>query len=269
MLSSRMMRSRRFFPGSLVFVLLWGAGSLFLWEVTRSFSMIQPVHGPFVALLLFLSVVSAVYFLLSLGFYFQDREVMEVPGRWIVFALLCLVILAYLAVSLLVIWVGLREARWDESWSVIPHCYFGFEQRAEEAEAWNWGPLLLVGGVLLVSLVCNMSYLPVRLRLAQEKGYDMSSVWNMTAGVAELLLILLGLARPMLYGLLGAMLLLPFCFRISKLGVLHAFLFTLFQPFMLLDSSLGRMKWVATAMPTTDLTPVEFRSRVSGLRQTV
>ena len=97
MLSSSMMRSRRFFPGSLVFVLLWGAVSLFLWEVTRSFSMIQPVHGPFVALLLFLSAASAVYFLLSLGFYFQDREVMEVPGRWIVFALLCLVILAYLA----------------------------------------------------------------------------------------------------------------------------------------------------------------------------
>ncbi len=269
MLSSSMMRSRRFFPGSLVFVLLWGAVSLFLWEVTRSFSMIQPVHGPFVALLLFLSAASAIYFLLSLGFYFQDREVMEVPGRWIVFALLCLVILAYLAVSLLVIQVGLREARWDESWSVIPHRYFGFEQRAGEAEAWNWGPLLLVGGVLLVSLVCNMLYLPVRLRLAQEKGYDMSSVWNMAASVAELLLILLGLARPMLYGLLGAMLLLLFCFRISRLGVLHAFLFTLLQPFMLLDSSLGRMKWVATAMPTTDLTPVEFRSRVSGLRQTV
>ena len=121
MLSSGMMRSRRFFPGSLVFVLLWGAVSLFLWEVTRSFSMIQPVHGPFVALLLFLSAASAVYFLLSLGFYFQDREVMEVPGRWIVFALVCLVILAYLAVSLLVIQVGLREARWDESWGVIPH----------------------------------------------------------------------------------------------------------------------------------------------------
>ena len=239
MLSSSMMRSRRFFPGSLVFVLLWGAVSLFLWEVTRSFSMIQPVHGPFVALLLFLSAASAVYFLLSL------------------------------AVSLLVIQVGLREARWDESWSVIPHRYFGFEQRAGEAEAWNWGPLLLVGGVLLVSLVCNVLYLPARLRLAQEKGYDMSSVWNMAASVAELLLILLGLARPMLYGLLGAMLLWLFCFRISRLGVLHAFLFTLFQPFMLLDSSLGRMKWVATAMPTTDLTPVEFRSRVAGLRQTV
>ena len=99
MLSSGMMRSRRFFPGSLVFVLLWGAVSLFLWEVTRSFSMIQPVHGPFVALLLFLSAASALYFLLSLGFYFQDREVMEAPGRWIVFALVCLVILAYLAVS--------------------------------------------------------------------------------------------------------------------------------------------------------------------------
>lgn len=92
MLSSSMMRSRRFFPGSLVFVLLWGAVSLFLWEVTRSFSMIQPVHGPFVALLLFLSAASALYFLLSLGFYFQDREVMEVPGRWIVFALLCAVL---------------------------------------------------------------------------------------------------------------------------------------------------------------------------------
>ena len=115
MLFSSMMGSRRFFPGSLLFVLLWGGISLFLWEVTRSFSMIQPAHGPFVALLLFLSAASAVYFLLSLGFYFQDREVMEVPGRWIVFALLCLAILAYLAVSLLVIQVGLKEARWDES----------------------------------------------------------------------------------------------------------------------------------------------------------
>ena len=122
---------------------------------------------------------------------------MEVPGRWIVFALVCLVILAYLAVSLLVIQVGLREARWDESWGVIPARYFGSEGRSQGEGAWHWGPLLAV------------------------------------------------------------------------LGVLHAFLFTLFQPFMLLDSSLGRMKWVATAMPATDLTPVEFRSRVSGLRQTV
>lgn len=269
MLSSSMMRSRRFFPGSLVFVLLWGGISLFLWEVTRSFSMIQPAHGPFVALLLFLSAASAVYFLLSLGFYFQDREVMEVPGRWIVFALLCLVILAYLAVSLLVIQVGLREARWDESWGVIPARYFGYEGRSQGEGVWHWGPLLAVLGVLLVSLVCNVLYLPARMQVAREKGYDMNSVWNTAASVAELLLILLGLARPMLYGLLGAMLLLLFLFRISRLGVLHAFLFTLFQPFMLLDSSLGRMKWVATAMPTTDLTPVEFRSRVSGLRQTV
>ena len=269
MLSSSMMRSRRFFPGSLVFVLLWGAVSLFLWEVTRSFSMIRPVHGPFVALLLFLSAASAVYFLLSLGFYFQDREVMEVPGRWIVFALLCLVILAYLAVSLLVIQVGLREARWDESWSVIPARYFGYEGRSQGEGVWHWGPLLAVLGVLLVSLVCNVLYLPARMRVAREKGYDMGSVWNMAASVAELLLLLLGLARPMLYSLLGAMLLLLFCFRIPKLGALHAFLFTLFQPFMLLDSSVGKMKWVATAMPTTDLTPVEFRSRVSGLRQTV
>ena len=269
MLSSSMMRSRRFFPGSLVFVLLWGGISLFLWEVTRSFSMIQPAHGPFVALLLFLSAASAVYFLLSLGFYFQDREVMEVPGRWIVFALLCLVILAYLAVSLLVIQVGLKEARWDESWGVIPARYFGYEGRSQGEGPWHWRPLLAVLGVLLVSLVCNVLYLPARMQVAREKGYDMNSVWNTAASVAELLLILLGLARPMLYGLLGAMLLLLFLFRISRLGVLHAFLFTLFQPFMLLDSSLGRMKWVATAMPTTDLTPVEFRSRVSGLRQTV
>ena len=269
MLSSSMMRSRRFFPGSLVFVLLWGGISLFLWEVTRSFSMIQPAHGPFVALLLFLSAASAVYFLLSLGFYFQDREVMEVPGRWIVFALLCLVILAYLAVSLLVIQVGLKEARWDESWGVIPARYFGYEGRSQGEGPWHWRPLLAVLGVLLVSLVCNVLYLPARMQVAREKGYDMNSVWNTAASVAELLLILLGLARPMLYGLLGAMLLLLFLFRISRLGVLHAFLFTLFQHFMLLDSSLGRMKWVATAMPTTDLTPVEFRSRVSGLRQTV
>lgn len=264
-----MMRERRFLPGSLVFVLLWGAVSLFLWEVTRSFSMIQPVHGPFVALLLFFSAASAVYFLLSLGFYFQDREVMEVPGRWIVFALVCLVILAYLAVSLLVIQVGLREARWDESWGVIPARYFGYEGRSQGEGVWHWGPLLAVLGVLLVSLVCNVLYLPARMRVAREKGYDMGSVWNMAASVAELLLLLLGLARPMLYSLLGAMLLLLFCFRIPKLGALHAFLFTLFQPFMLLDSSVGKMKWVATAMPTTDLTPVEFRSRVSGLRQTV
>ena len=269
MLFSSMMGSRRFFPGSLLFVLLWGGISLFLWEVTRSFSMIQPAHGPFVALLLFLSAASAVYFLLSLGFYFQDREVMEVPGRWIVFALVCLVILAYLAVSLLVIQVGLKEARWDESWGVIPARYFGYEGRSQGEGAWHWGPLLAVLGVLLVSLVCNVLYLPARMQVAREKGYDMNSVWNMAASVAELLLILLGLARPVLYGLLGAMLLLLFLFRISRLGVLHAFLFTLFQPFMLLDSSLGRMKWVATAMPATDLTPVEFRSRVSGLRQTV
>lgn len=269
MLFSGMMGSRRFFPGSLLFVLLWGGISLFLWEVTRSFSMIQPAHGPFVALLLFLSAASAVYFLLSLGFYFQDREVMEVPGRWIVFALVCLVILAYLAVSLLVIQVGLREARWDESWGVIPARYFGYEGRSQGEGVWHWGPLLAVLGVLLVSLVCNVLYLPARMQVAREKGYDMNSVWNTAASVAELLLILLGLARPMLYGLLGAMLLLLFLFRISRLGVLHAFLFTLFQPFMLLDSSLGRMKWVATAMPATDLTPVEFRSRVSGLRQTV
>ena len=269
MLFSSMMGSRRFFPGSLLFVLLWGGISLFLWEVTRSFSMIQPAHGPFVALLLFLSAASAVYFLLSLGFYFQDREVMEVPGRWIVFALVCLVILAYLAVSLLVIQVGLREARWDESWGVIPARYFGYEGRSQGEGAWHWGPLLAVLGVLLVSLVCNVLYLPTRMQVAREKGYDMNSVWNTAASVAELLLILLGLARPVLYGLLGAMLLLLFLFRISRLGVLHAFLFTLFQPFMLLDSSLGRMKWVATAMPATDLTPVEFRSRVSGLRQTV
>ncbi len=269
MLFSGMMGSRRFFPGSLLFVLLWGGISLFLWEVTRSFSMIQPAHGPFVALLLFLSAASAVYFLLSLGFYFQDREVMEVPGRWIVFALVCLVILAYLAVSLLVIQAGLKEARWDDSWGVIPARYFGYEGRSQGEGAWHWGPLLAVLGVLLVSLVCNVLYLPARMQVAREKGYDMNSVWNTAASVAELLLILLGLARPMLYGLLGAMLLLLFLFRISRLGVLHAFLFTLFQPFMLLDSSLGRMKWVATAMPATDLTPVEFRSRVSGLRQTV
>ena len=269
MLFSSMMGSRRFFPGSLLFVLLWGGISLFLWEVTRSFSMIQPAHGPFVALLLFLSAASAVYFLLSLGFYFQDREVMEVPGRWIVFALVCLVILAYLAVSLLVIQVGLKEARWDESWDVIPARYFGYEGRSQGEGAWHWGPLLAVLGVLLVSLVCNVLYLPARMQVAREKGYDMNSVWNTAASVAELLLILLGLARPVLYGLLGAMLLLLFLFRISRLGVLHAFLFTLFQPFMLLDSSLGRMKWVTTAMPATDLTPVEFRSRVSGLRQTV
>ena len=62
MLSSSMMRSRRFFPGSLVFVLLWGAVSLFLWEVTRSFSMIQPVHGPFVALLLFFLIGGEILF---------------------------------------------------------------------------------------------------------------------------------------------------------------------------------------------------------------
>ena len=194
---------------------------------------------------------------------------MEVPGRWIVFALLCLVILAYLAVSLLVIQVGLKEARWDESWGVIPARYFGYEGRSQGEGAWHWGPLLAVLGVLLVSLVCNVLYLPARMQVAREKGYDMNSVWNTAASVAELLLILLGLARPVLYGLLGSCF---YCCSVSAFpgwGCCTPFCSPCFKPFMLLDSSLGRMKWVATAMPATDLTPVEFRSRVSGLRQTV
>lgn len=130
--------------------------------------------------------------------------------------------------------------------------------------------LLWAGGILLFCLICNMIYLPIRLRVAKEKGYDTDSIGNLLASVAILLLVILSLAKPSLYWWLGALLLvLLLAVRIPKLGLLHSLLFTLFQPFALLDSGLSKVKLLSTSVSTTSAISSEMKARSAGLHQTI
>ena len=66
--------------------------------------------------------------------------------------------------------------------------------------------------------------------------------------MALLLLALMGLAKPSLYLWMAALLLVLLVIRIPKLGMKYALLFTIFQPFAILDSGMQRAKFVSSGM---------------------
>ena len=201
--------------------------------------------------------------------------------KWGLFVFLCLLALLYLVISLSVIFPAFSQARWDEGASQAISRYFDFSFGKEKKPSarltphdpedvkWHWDMLLWAGGILLFCLICNMIYLPIRLRVAKEKGCDTDSIGNLLASVAILLLVILGLAKPSLYWWLGGLLLVLLAVRIPKLGLLHALLFTLFQPFALLDSSLSKVKLLSTSVSTTSAISGEMKARSAGLHQTI
>ena len=281
MFIDKKMSNRSFVPTNIISLLLLGIVSLVLWEFTRSSSLIRPAHGPFLALMVVLSLFCTIYCLVSFGFYFYDHDFSSPRKKWGLFVFLCLLALLYLVISLSVIFPAFSEARWDEGASQAISRYFDFSLGKEKEPSarltphdpedvkWHWDMLLWAGGILLFCLICNIIYLPIRLRVAKEKGYDTESIGNLLASVAILLLVLLGLAKPSLYWWLGGLLLVLLAVRIPRLGPLHALLFALFQPFALLDSGLSKVKLLSTSVSTTSAISSEMKARSAGLHQTI
>lgn len=281
MFLDKKMSNRSFVPTNVLSLLLLGIVSLVLWEFTRSSSLIRPVHGPFLVLMVVLSLLCTAYCLAGVGFYFYDHDFSSPRKKWGLFVFLCVLILLYLFMSLSVIFPAFSEARWNEGVSQVANRYFDFSFGKEEESSahlpphdpedvkWHWEMLLWAGGILLFCLICNMIYLPIRLRVAKEKGYDTDSIGNLLASVAILLLALLGLAKPSLYWWLGGLVLVLLAVRIPRLGLLHALLFTLFQPFALLDSGLSKVKLLSTSVSTTSAISGEMKARSAGLHQTI
>ena len=83
-----------------------------------------------------------------------------------------------------------------------------------------------------------------------------------------LLLALMGLAKPSLYLWMGALLLVLLVVRIPKLGVKCALLFTIFQPFAILDSGFQRAKFISSGMYFGRFVTGEMQARLTSLQQT-
>ena len=121
--------------------------------------------------------------------------------------------------------------------------------RSRQISALCWALILAAG---LVARYYPVRGLPTPLRV----------------GVA-VVLVILGLAKPSLYWWLGGLLLVLLVVRIPRLGPLHALLFTLFQPFALLDSGLSKVKLLSTSVSTTSAISSEMKARSAGLHQTI
>ena len=90
MFIDKKMSNRSFVPTNIISLLLLGIVSLVLWEFTRSSSLIRPAHGPFLALLVVLSLFCTIYCLVSFGFYFYDHDFSSPRKKWGLFVFLCL-----------------------------------------------------------------------------------------------------------------------------------------------------------------------------------
>lgn len=287
MFRMKMMSNRRFVPTNFIFILILGFLSLVLWETTRFFGRVQPAYGPLMVLMLVLSSLVLVYFAVSFILYLYDHAFSEPWKRWAAILAVGLVVVVYMVSSFVGILPSFNYVHWSENWGEVAQRYsYSFadnanpnghmiaeEQQHKEAlreywGTWNWKYLLLFVAVVAVCLVADILFLPLRVYAAREKGYDSDSLGNTAASVALLLLALMGLAKPSLYLWMAALLLVLLVIRIPKLGVKYALLFTIFQPFAILDSGMQRAKFVSSGMYLSPFVTGEMQARMTGLQQT-
>lgn len=287
MFRMKMMSNRRFVPTNFIFILILGFLSLVLWETTRFFGRVQPAYGPLMVLMLVLSSLVLVYFAVSFILYLYDHAFSEPWKRWAAILAVGLVVVVYMVSSFVGILPSLNYVHWSEDWGEVAQRYsYSFadnanpnghmiaeEQQHKEAlreywGTWNWKYLLLFVAVVAVCLVADILFLPLRVYAAREKGYDSDSLGNTAASVALLLLALMGLAKPSLYLWMAALLLVLLVIRIPKLGMKYALLFTIFQPFAILDSGMQRAKFVSSGMYLSPFVTGEMQARMTGLQQT-
>ena len=287
MFRMKMMSNRRFVPTNFIFILILGFVSLVLWETTRFFGRVQPAYGPLMVLMLVLSSLVLVYFGVSFILYLYDHAFSDPWKRWAAMIAVGIVVVVYLLSSILGILPALDYVHWSEDWGEVAQRYsYSFEidpnpssrEIAEEQQhkealreywgTWNWKYLLLFVAVVAVCLVCHILFLPLRIYVAREKGYDSDSLGNTAASVALLLLALMGLAKPSLYLWMAALLLVLLVVRIPKLGLKYALLFTIFQPFAILDSGMQRAKFFSSGMYFSPFVTGEMQARMTGLQQT-
>lgn len=287
MFRMKMMSNRRFVPTNFIFILILGFLSLVLWETTRFFGRVQPAYGPLMVLMLVLSSLVLVYFAVSFILYLYDHAFSEPWKRWTAILAVGLVVVVYMVSSFVGILPSLNYVHWSEDWGEVAQRYsYSFadnanpnghmiaeEQQHKEAlreywGTWNWKYLLLFVAVVAVCLVADILFLPLRVYAAREKGYDSDSLGSTAASVALLLLALMGLAKPSLYLWMAALLLVLLVIRIPKLGMKYALLFTIFQPFAILDSGMQRAKFVSSGMYLSPFVTGEMQARMTGLQQT-
>ena len=224
---------------------------------------------------------------MSFILYLYDHAFSAPWKRWAAMIAVGLVVVVYLLSSILGILPALDYVHWSEDWGEVAQRYsYSFEidpnpssrEIAEEQQhkealreywgTWNWKYLLLFVAVVAVCLVCHILFLPLRIYVAREKGYDSDSLGNTAASVALLLLALMGLAKPSLYLWMGVLLLVLLVVRIPKLGLKYALLFTIFQPFAILDSGMQRAKFFSSGMYFSPFVTGEMQARMTGLQQT-
>ena len=283
MFRMKMMSNRRFVPTNFIFILILVFLSLVLWETTRFFGRVQPAYGPLMVLMLVLSSLVLVYFAVSFILYLYDHAFSEPWKRWAAILAVGLVVVVYMVSSFVGILPSLNYVHWGEvaqrySYSFADNANPNGHMIAEEQQhkealreywgTWNWKYLLLFVAVVAVCLVADILFLPLRIYAAREKGYDSDSLGNTAASVALLLLALMGLAKPSLYLWMAALLLVLLVIRIPKLGVKYALLFTIFQPFAILDSGMQRAKFVSSGMYLSPFVTGEMQARMTGLQQT-
>lgn len=287
MFRMKMMSNRRFVPTNFIFILILGFLSLVLWETTRFFGRVQPAYGPLMVLMLVLSSLVLVYFAVSFILYLYDHAFSEPWKRWAAILAVGLVVVVYMVSSFVGILPSLNYVHWSEDWGEVAQRYsYSFadnanpnghmiaeEQQHKEAlreywGTWNWKYLLLFVAVVAVCLVADILFLPLRIYAAREKGYDSDNLGNTAASVALLLLALMGLAKPSLYLWMAALLLVLLVVRIPKLGVKYALLFTIFQPFAILDGGFQRAKFISSGMYFGRFVTGEMQARMTGLQQT-
>ena len=287
MFRMKMMSDRRFVPTNFIFILLLGFLSLVLWETTRFFSRVQPAYGPLMVLMLVLSSLVLVYFGVSFVIYLYDHAFSAPWKRWVAMIAVGVVVVVYLLSSILGILPALSYVHWSEDWGEVAQRYshsfdidpnpssreIAEQQQRKEAlreywGTWNWKALILPIAVVAVCLLCHILFLPLRIYAAREKGYDSDSLGNTAASVALLLLALMGLAKPSLYLWMLALLLVLLVVRIPKLGVKYALLFTIFQPFAILDGGFQRAKFISSGMYFGRFVTGEMQARMTSLQQT-
>lgn len=270
--------NRRFVPTRFFWIFLLGLGAFLLFNQTLTFSTVPVANWAVMGGCILLSLALSVYFLVSLMLYCQDhgvsRAVMLVIG---------LVVLLFIGLNFFRICQNLSGASWEmEPWDTVRLRYSHPHQSLEELLAEqrqlqlrrinqddpppkDTKSLWIALGFLVLCLVCNAIYRPYRLKMAQEKGYNTESALNLLTGVAMLLLLVAGIAKPVCLLWLGGLAMALFLLRLPKLGPVHAFLFTLLQPLALMDSGVSKIKYMTIPAPRRNIHPTDVSVFTVGL----
>lgn len=254
--------NRRFVPTNLIWILLLGVAAFLMLNQTLTFSVVSVANWVIMGSCILLSLALSVYFLVSLMLYCQDHGVSRA-----VMLIIGLVVLLFIGLNFFRICQNLSEASWEmEPWDTVRLRYSHPHQSLEELLAEqrqlqlrrinqddpppkDTKSLWIALGFLVLCLVCNAIYRPYRLKMAQEKGYNTESTLNLLTGVAMLLLLVAGIAKPVCLLWLGGLALVLFLLRLPKLGLVHALLITLLQPLAMVDMGVSRMKYNTTISP--------------------